>query len=52
VRSLWDAPAGAGAQSVVWDGRDRSGHRVPAGVYLTRLVIHSQVHAARIVRVE
>lgn len=52
VRSLWDAPATAGAQRVVWDGRDDRARRVPAGIYLTRLVTDRQVHTARIVRVE
>lgn len=37
VRSLRPGPAPAGTSPLVWDGRDRQGRRVPAGVYLLRI---------------
>ncbi|MBZ0268612.1 proprotein convertase P-domain-containing protein, partial [bacterium] len=38
VRMLQNGPAEAGAHTVTWDGRDRSGQRVSGGVYFVRLV--------------
>lgn len=37
VRTLVDAPQGAGFYSVGWDGRDEQGQPVSSGVYLYRL---------------
>lgn len=37
VRTLVDQPLPAGDHSVLWDGRDDSGHAVASGVYLYRL---------------
>jgi hypothetical protein len=37
VRSLHRGPIGAGTTALPWDGRDASGHRVAAGVYLLRI---------------
>jgi hypothetical protein len=37
VRTLLDAPVGAGDKSVRWDGRDDAGSAVATGVYLYRL---------------
>jgi hypothetical protein len=37
VRTLVDGPVEAGPQSVVWNGRDSSGHRVAPGIYFCRL---------------
>jgi photosystem II stability/assembly factor-like uncharacterized protein len=42
------APAGA-EESLTWDGRDRSGARVPAGAYFLRLEIGATVMTGRIV---
>lgn len=39
----------AGAHRVVWDGRDQSGRRVPAGVYLALLTAGDRTRAARLV---
>ena len=38
VRTLVDGPQGAGAQSVVWNGRDDGGRPVATGVYFCELV--------------
>ena len=37
VRTLVDGPLPAGRHQTRWDGRDRAGRTVPAGVYLARL---------------
>ena len=37
VVGLLDAPKEAGLHTVTWDGRNRSGHEVPSGVYFYRL---------------
>lgn len=41
---------GAGARSVLWDGRDRRGGRVPAGVYFVEIQAGSEMARTRIVR--
>lgn len=41
VRTLYDAVQIAGIHSVVWDGVDRFGEPVPAGVYIYRLTTPS-----------
>ena len=38
LRSLLAGPQPAGLRRVDWDGRDDTGHPLPAGVYLARLV--------------
>jgi hypothetical protein len=38
IARIVDGSMTAGAHSVVWDGRDARGRRVPAGVYFTRVV--------------
>ena len=43
VRTLTDERRPAGRHRALWDGRDASGHEVPAGVYLFRLVGESGV---------
>ena len=41
---------GAGADGVLsWDGRDESGHRLPAGLYFARLTSGSLRAQARVV---
>jgi hypothetical protein len=37
VRSLVDDVEAPGAKSITWDGRDRSGRMLPAGIYLVRM---------------
>jgi hypothetical protein len=37
VRTLFDGAAGAGPQSVTWDGRDEMGRRLASGVYYCEL---------------
>lgn len=39
VRALRDGVFGAGPLTVVWDGRDDSGHPLPGGTYVARLVL-------------
>jgi len=39
--------AGSGRVPVVWDGRDRSGRRAPAGIYFLRVRMGSRVFPAR-----
>ncbi len=51
VRVLGPAQLGAGMQSVTWDGRDESGHRVPPGIYLARLTAGADVRQAKLIRV-
>lgn len=38
IRTLVNSPHNAGLYTVVWDGRNHSGERVPSGLYLYRLV--------------
>ena len=37
VRELVSGPVEAGSHTVVWDGRDRGGQSVAAGVYFARM---------------
>ena len=37
VRTLWNGPAAAGTNRVLWDGRNAAGHGVGTGVYFYRL---------------
>ncbi len=48
IRSLFRGPVGSGGRSVVWDGRDRSGNQVPAGVYLIRARCGQDVATRRV----
>jgi hypothetical protein len=48
VRTLARASMPAGAHVVGWDGRDESGRRVPAGVYLYRLRAGSNESSGRL----
>ncbi|MEO6461770.1 MAG: FlgD immunoglobulin-like domain containing protein, partial [Candidatus Eisenbacteria bacterium] len=40
----------AGPHALEWDGRDETGRRVPAGVYLARFAIPGTVRLVRVVR--
>jgi len=51
VRSLLDDAIPAGNHEVVWDGRDDSGRRVAAGVYLSRFRLNGAVETRRMVLV-
>lgn len=43
VRVLVDKNQSAGAQHIKWDGRDQTGHRLAAGVYLCRLQVGNYI---------
>jgi hypothetical protein len=49
VRTLIDDSVEAGPQSVVWNGRDSSGHRVAPGIYVCRLETAGESVARKIV---
>jgi hypothetical protein len=52
-RTVRILPAGggqAGARQVVWDGRNESGSRVPAGIYLVQLRIGDRVRLTRVTK--
>ncbi len=51
VRVLADGYNVAGRQSVVWDGRDESGHEVASGVYFYRLATSTNTMTRRMVLV-
>jgi hypothetical protein len=52
VRTLVDGAAGAGRQTVVWDGRDDHGSDVSAGVYFCRLESAGESVARKVVRLK
>ena len=47
VRQVWDGPLGAGSHRLVWDGRDKAGKAVAAGVYIYRVEMDGQVEAKK-----
>jgi hypothetical protein len=51
VRTLVDAARPVGLHTATWDGRDDSGRRLSAGVYLYRLVAGGQAETRRLVLV-
>ena len=52
VRTLASSTMSAGPHALVWDGRDASGQRVPAGVYFVRLRIAGRESRGAIVKLE
>jgi hypothetical protein len=50
VARLAEGPVPAGIQEFPWDGRDRAGRAVAAGIYLIRLRTPEQVSTQRVVR--
>jgi len=48
VRTLAKGQAAAGRMPVIWDGRDGSGHRVAAGIYLVRALAAGNSAVVRI----
>jgi flagellar hook assembly protein FlgD len=48
LRTLERGWRAAGTRRVAWDGRDRSGERVPSGVYLVTLVAGDQAVRTRV----
>jgi flagellar hook assembly protein FlgD len=49
VAVLWDGPQAAGTHTARWDGRDRHGRPLAAGVYLTRLQAAGEVRTSKLV---
>lgn len=49
VRLLWEGNAVAGAERVIWDGRDESGAAVRSGVYFYRLVLNGTVRSRQMI---
>ena len=52
VRTLMHGRIPAGAQSILWDGRDAGGRKVPSGVYLYRLDGEGVREGGRVVLVD
>jgi len=52
VRTLADGSFAAGRGEASWDGRDASGRRVAAGVYLVRMRSGDEERSARVVRLK
>jgi hypothetical protein len=52
VATLVDEPQSAGDHQAVWDGRDRRGRLVAAGVYMYRLESGSEVGSRRMLRLQ
>lgn len=50
VRNLVDGRRAAGVHAFTWDGRDRSGHGVPSGVYWAVLEADGRREVTRLVR--
>lgn len=48
ARVLDGAPRPAGDHAESWDGRDRNGRRLPAGVYLARIIADDGVRTSRL----
>ena len=48
VATLVDADEPAGTHAATWDGRDRNGQSVPAGLYVARLVSGNENGFARL----
>ena len=51
IATLVDRADAAGADRVVWNGRDAAGRAVVPGVYLVRLESAGEVRAGKIARV-
>ena len=49
VKRLVDGITEAGARTVSWDGRDETGHRVAAGIYLARLQTPVEAASAKLI---
>lgn len=52
VRVLVDRPTAPGWHAIEWDGRDAHGHRVPSGVYFSRLRLAGDSRVKSVVRVD
>jgi endonuclease/exonuclease/phosphatase family metal-dependent hydrolase len=50
VRTLAEGPRAPGSHALSWDGTDRSGRSLPAGIYLLRIDAGDESRTARIVR--
>ncbi len=51
IRTLLDGYQEVGSHSRYWDGRDKSGRLVPAGVYFAKLVSATQTKTVKVIRV-
>ena len=47
VRQVWQGPLGAGSHRFVWDGHDKAGRDVAAGVYIYKVEIDGQAKAKK-----
>ena len=52
IATLLDGEQAAGSSRITWDGRDASGHRAPAGVYLARLATAGHEQHVRVLRLK
>ena len=52
VRHLWSGPLAAGEHRLGWDGRDRHGQPVAAGVYVVRLRQGMEMRIRKMVKIE
>ena len=52
VRQVWSGPLAAGEHRLTWDGRDRQGQSVAAGVYLYQLRVGDQLRTRKMVKLE
>lgn len=52
LQKSFDLHGDAGSQLRVWDGRDRAGRDVPAGVYQVRLVTAEMVSVSNVIRLK
>ncbi|MEN8207915.1 MAG: T9SS type A sorting domain-containing protein [Candidatus Fermentibacteria bacterium] len=48
ITTLVEAEEAAGSRSVAWNGRDRSGRRVPSGTYIIRLQIENDAESIKV----
>ena len=48
MRSLFAGTLPACERTLTWDGRDESGHALPAGLYFVRLVTEGRTYVSRL----
>ena len=52
VRTLFDGPADAGANTLTWNGTDDHGRSVPAGIYFYQLDTENGTKTKRMIRLQ